>query len=80
MHSGAEVDLILDPKGLNLGFEFNFSETVRTTRSMRMALDDLALNHLYIVYPGDDSFKIDEKISALSISDVADTVSGLLRT
>lgn len=79
-HSGAEVDLLLDPKGLNLGFEFKFSETVRTTRSMRMALEDLALNHLYIVYPGEDSFRIDEKISALSISDVAETVSGLLRT
>lgn len=79
-HSGAEVDLLLDPEAVNVGFEFKFSESVRTTRSMRMALEDLNLNHLYIVHPGENSFKINERISALSISDVTETVSGLFST
>ena len=77
-HSGAEIDLLLDPEGINVGFEFKLSEAVRTTRSMHSALTDLSLKHLYIVYPGDDSYAVNDRISAVSISHLTQTVSALL--
>jgi len=77
-HSGAEIDLLLDPEGINVGFEFKLSEVVRTTRSMHSALTDLSLKHLYIVYPGDDSYAVSDRISAVSISHLTQTVSALL--
>ena len=77
-HSGAEIDLLLDPEGINVGFEFKLSEAVRTTRSMHSALKDLSLRHLYIVYPGDNSYAIGDRISAVSISHLTQTVSRLV--
>ncbi|MEA3266803.1 MAG: hypothetical protein U9P42_07660 [Candidatus Fermentibacteria bacterium] len=73
-HSGAGIDLLIDPEGINLGFEFKLTENIRTTKSMRVALEDLGLSKLYLVHPGERTFRLDEKITALSISDL---VSGL---
>ncbi len=69
-HSGAEIDLLIDPEGVNLGFEFKLTENIRTTKSMRIALEDLGLNKLYLVHPGKRTFRLDERITALSISDL----------
>jgi hypothetical protein len=38
---------------------------------MRTALEDLALDHLWVVYPGEHRYPIDERISAWPIQDVA---------
>ncbi len=73
-HSGAEIDLLIDPEGINLGFEFKLTENIRTTKSMRIALEDLGLSKLYLVHPGERTFKLDERITALSISDIVSTV------
>ncbi len=77
-HGGAELDLLLSPEGARLGFEFKFTDNVRTTKSMRIAIDDLGLNHLYIVHPGVRSYVIDENISALSITDLITTLADKL--
>lgn len=77
-HSGAELDLLLDPEGINTGFEFKLSESLRSTKSMHSALNDLSLDHLYIVYPGRKAYRLDSRISALPIYSVPETVSGLL--
>jgi len=69
-HSGAEVDLLLLKGGLRIGFEVKYTDAPRTTKSMRIALSDLDLDALHVVYPGPDSFPLTEKISALAISDL----------
>ncbi len=63
-HSGAELDLLLFHKGQRLGFEFKFSEQPTTTKSMRIAQQDLSLDHLYIVHPGERDYPLDESITA----------------
>ena len=42
---------------------------------MRVAINDLDLNHLYIVYPGDKTYPLDEFITALSIKDLGMAVN-----
>ena len=42
-----------------------------TSKSMRGALADLKLDMLYIVYPGRDSYPLDERISVLPLGDAA---------
>ena len=37
---------------------------------MRTALRDLGLKHLWVVYPGDESYALDDQIMALPIRDV----------
>ncbi|MCX5899150.1 MAG: ATP-binding protein [Proteobacteria bacterium] len=68
--SGAELDLFLLHKGRRLGIEFKFSETPRTTRSMREAIKSLNLERLFIVHPGPESHPLDDNILALSIKDI----------
>lgn len=74
-HTGAELDLLLKHGGKAFGFEVKYTDAPRTTRSMRSALADLDLHHLYVVYPGEHSFPLDDKISAVGITDL--TVPGV---
>ena len=66
-HSGAEVDLLLFHKGKRLGFEFKYNEAPRTQKSMHIAIEDLSLDHLYVVNPGKDTFPMKENITAMSL-------------
>lgn len=69
-HAGAELDLLLMRRGSALGFEVKYTDAPRTTRSMRVALQDLDLEHLYVVYPGARTFPLDERITALAVGDL----------
>ncbi len=52
-HNGAELDLLLMTGGRRVGVEVKRVDAPRRTRSMAVALDDLRLDALYVVYPGD---------------------------
>jgi hypothetical protein len=52
------------------GFEFKYSDAPRTTRSMRIALADLCLDRLFVVYPGERQIELDERITALPLAEV----------
>jgi len=41
---------------------------------MRIALQDLALDHLYIVHPGEHTFALDESITAIPLPDLIDVL------
>jgi predicted AAA+ superfamily ATPase len=63
-HAKAELDLLILKDGKRLGFEFKYKDAPKITPSMRIALEDLRLDHLYIVYPGSKTFPLTEKITA----------------
>jgi predicted AAA+ superfamily ATPase len=71
---GAELDLFVTKGKKRIAFEFKYTEPPKTTRSMQIAMNDLNLDHLYIVHPGNDSFPIQKKITALSLKDLACTL------
>jgi predicted AAA+ superfamily ATPase len=66
-HGGAELDLLLLRGGKRLGFEFKFCDAPRTTKSMHVALEDLQFASLFVVYPGDKDFALDERIQAVGL-------------
>lgn len=78
-HAGAEVDLLLTIRGKRYGFECKYSDAPGTTRSMRVALDDLSLEHLWIVYPGRDRYDLDTRITALPAREIPDFVGERLK-
>ncbi len=69
-HGGAELDLMIVSGGRRHGFEFKYSDAPGTTKSMRSALADLRLDRLWVIYPGDRSYELDERISVLPVGDV----------
>ena len=44
---------------------------------MRVALEDLRLNHLWIVYPGDEGYVLDDRISVLPVAEIGTLVEGI---
>lgn len=66
-HSGAELDLLLIRKGKPWGFEFKCLDAPTLTKSMKIAMKDLKLAKLWVVYPGDKSYPLDEKIECISL-------------
>ena len=67
---GAELDLLLLRRGRRWGFEFKCADAPRTTRSMHIVMDDLGLEHLWILYPGDRQYPLTDRITALPLKDV----------
>ncbi len=58
----AELDLLIIKNGKRIGFEFKYSDRPATTRSMHIALKDLSLHGLIIVYPGTEIFPVADNI------------------
>ncbi len=65
--SGAELDLMIFKNGKRFGFEFKYSDAPKITQSMRISLEDLKIDHLYVIYPGKNSFPIDINITACGL-------------
>jgi predicted AAA+ superfamily ATPase len=67
--AAAELDLLVFPRGKRIGFEFKRTAAPKITKSMRIAGDDLALDHIFVVYPGEQSFPLAKDITALALVD-----------
>ena len=70
-HQGAELDLLVTRGGKRYGFEMKLSDAPTVTKSMRIALADLGLAKLFIVYPGKESYPLDAQIEVVSIRELA---------
>ncbi|MCB9283335.1 MAG: ATP-binding protein [Lewinellaceae bacterium] len=69
-HSGVEIDLFWQDKGLNFGVEFKYADAPKTTKSMYHAMKDLHIDHLWIVYPGDKVYRLAEDITVLPLLEI----------
>jgi predicted AAA+ superfamily ATPase len=67
---GAELDLLLMRRGRRWGFEFKCTDAPTTTKSMHIALDDLKLEHLWVVYPGNLRYPMTDSITALPLREI----------
>ena len=66
-HNETELDLLVFKNGKRLGFEFKYSESPKITKSMHTAIEDLKLDHLYIIFPGKMSFAMNNIITACGL-------------
>jgi hypothetical protein len=80
VQGGAEMDMVVSIGGEVFGFEFKHGDVPRITSSMRAAADDLTLKRVFVVYPGPDTFPIDEsgRFQALAWKDLPQVRSYLL--
>lgn len=69
-YQGAELDLLVMLQGKRLGFEVKLSDAPTVTKSMRIALSELGLDALFVIYPGPESYPLDRAIEAVSIMDL----------
>ena len=67
-HAGAELDLLMFKDGRRVGVEFKRADAPSLTLSMRIAMQDLALDALYVVYPGARRYTLAQRVEAVPLS------------
>jgi len=70
-HQGAEIDLVLRRGDRLLGVECKRADAPRLTPSIRIALEDLGLERVAVVYPGEKRYPIADRVEAVPIGDLA---------
>lgn len=76
-HNGAEIDLVLLKDGRLLGVECKRMDAPRLTPSMRIALEDLKLERIAVVYPGTKRYPLAERVEVVPLEALADGMEGL---
>ncbi len=69
-HAGAELDLFFTIDGKRYGFEFKYSDAPGTTHSMHIALKELQMEHLFVIYPGLKAYPLQENMTAVPLSQI----------
>jgi len=69
-HGGAELDLVWTDSPERIGVEIKYTSAPAVTKSMRVAMKDLRLDHLYVVHPGIGTFPLAENITASGLADM----------
>lgn len=63
----AELDLLIFKGGKRLGFEFKYVDAPKVTKSMRIAMENLKLDELLVIYPGNHVFDLSTNIQAIGL-------------
>lgn len=71
-HQGAEIDLILRCGERMLGIEVKRADAPRLTPSIRVAMEDLGLASVCVVYPGTKRYRIAERVEAVPLGTLAE--------
>ena len=71
-HQGAEIDLILSRGGRLLGVECKRTDAPRLTPSIRIALADLDLDRVAVVYPGERRYPLADRVEAVPVNELAE--------
>lgn len=69
-HAGTELDLLVVRGSKRFGFEAKHTDSPAVTKSMVVAIEDLDLEHLWIVHPGERSVALGDRISSLPLREL----------
>jgi len=72
--------LLVFVRGRRIGFEMKYADAPRMTKSMAIALQDLKLDRLLIVYPGDVSYPLRPGVEVVAIRDLEARLGALWRS
>jgi len=72
IHGGSDLDLYL-PKH-RIGLEIKRTDAPRKSRSMEIAMRDLGLKKLIVVYPGTRSYELGDQVHAMPLGDVVSSL------
>ena len=74
-HAGAELDLLLFKDGRRFGVEIKRADAPRLTPSMRTALEDLRLDRLVVIYPGERRYALAEQVEVVPLMDLLERLT-----
>lgn len=71
-HQGAEIDLVVRKNGKLSGIECKRTDAPKLTPSMRIALEDLQLSRIAVVYPGIKRYSIAAEVEAVPLREITE--------
>lgn len=74
VHTGAELDMVFEKKGKLYGIEVKYAQAPSLTPSIRFALSELSLKHLWVIYPGKEKYPLSRDITVVPLKDLSKTV------
>jgi predicted AAA+ superfamily ATPase len=66
-HAGTWIDLFIILDGKRIGFEFKCLDKPKFKPAMKISVEDLKLDHLYVIYPGEETLEFTNKITAMGL-------------
>lgn len=72
-YSGAELDLLIFQGEKRFGYEFKYADQPKLTKSMMIAKENLALDSLTVVHPGEGNFPLDVGVRAVGLKEVLES-------
>ena len=76
-HQGAEIDLVFNKGGRMYGVEIKRADAPTMTPAMRIALEDLKLKRIAVVYPGKKRYSIHKQIDVVPFDEILGGMKGL---
>ena len=73
-YSGAELDLLLARRGRRWGFEFKYADAPVMTKSLHSAIEDLKMDHIWVVYPGKRDYELGKRVTAIGLEGLAGAI------
>jgi predicted AAA+ superfamily ATPase len=70
VHAGSELDLFFLHKGKRIGVEIKREDAPRMTRSMHVAMADLQLDRLFVIYPGTLRYPLADHVECVPFSEL----------
>lgn len=70
VHASAEIDLVFQKNGRLYGIEFKYAQAPGFTSSMRMASEELALKHLWVIYPGSEAYALNKNVTVIPLTEL----------
>ena len=74
-HTGVELDLLWHQNPKRWAIETKYADAPRMTLSLHSVLKDLRLHHIWIIYPGNQKYRIDERASVVPLEQISSIVS-----
>lgn len=76
-HNGAEIDLLFFQGGRMYGVEIKRADAPTLTPSMRIALNDLKLARIFVIYPGKKRYSLHKKVEVVPFDEILSGMKGM---
>jgi predicted AAA+ superfamily ATPase len=76
-HQGAEIDLVFTKGGRMYGIECKRADAPAMTPSMRIAMEDLKLERIAVIYPGHKRYPLHNRIEAVPFDIITEGMKGI---
>lgn len=78
-HQGAEIDLVFSKGGRMYGVEIKRADAPTITPSIRIALEDLKLERIAVIYPGQKRYSLHKRVDVVPFNEILGGMQGLFK-